>query len=220
MEQITAIFNQLSHLDTYLLTFIYDHGVLIYLIVGATVFFETGVFILAPVLPSDTLIFTAGALAACGYLRIELLLVVFFIAALGGDSLNYLLGRLLRKPVFSGKLPYLKPDKLDRVRDFYRKHGGVTVLYGRFVPVIRTFVPFTAGSGSMAYPQFLKFCSIGVAFWVLLYCLTGYFFGAIPLVKKYPAFILLGLALFALFPVIGKFIYDKITALQRKKLNS
>ena len=209
MDQIVAIFHQFSHLDTYLSTFLVNHKVLAYLIIGGIIFFETGVFVLAPLLPSDTLIFTAGALASSGNLHIGLLIVVSIIAAIAGDSLNYLIGRLLKKTLFSGKIPYLNPHKLERVRDFYQKHGGMTVLYGRFIPVIRTFVPFIAGSGSMAYARFLKFCSIGVVFWVLLNSLTGFYFSQIPFVKNHPAFVLLGLALFALLPGVIQFIYSR-----------
>ena len=209
MDQIVAILHQFSHIDTYLRTFLDNHKVLVYLIIGAIIFFETGVFVLAPLLPSDTLIFTAGALASSENLHIGLLIVVSIIAAIAGDSLNYLIGYQLKKPLFSGRLPFLNQNKLERVRDFYKKHGAMTVLYGRFIPVIRTFVPFTAGSGSMAFPRFLKFCSIGVVFWVLLNSLTGFFFSQIPIVKRYPAFILLGLTLFALLPGVIQFIYSK-----------
>lgn len=217
MDQIVAIAHQLSHLDLYIRTFIDNHGLVVYVILGVIIFFETGLFVLAPLLPSDTLIFTAGAIAAGGNLRIELLIIVFIIAAIAGDSLNYWLGRRFKDPLFSGKLPYLNPDRLERVQNFYRKHGGMTVMYGRFIPVIRTFVPFTAGSGSMAYPRFLKFCIIGVVFWVLLNVLTGFFFSRIPFVKSYPGFILIGLALFALLPGVIQFVYYRITAIKSVK---
>lgn len=217
MDHIVILFHQLSHLDSYLRTFIDNHGVLVYFIMSVIIFLETGLFVLAPVLPSDTLIFTAGALAAGGYLHIEQLIVLFSISAICGDSLNYLLGRVFNKPLFSGRLPFLNPHELDRIRVFYSKHGGLTVLYGRFVPVIRSLVPFTAGSGSMAYPRFLKFCSIGVVCWVLINSLTGYFFSEIPFVKKYPAFILLGLALLALIPGMIQFLYYRITGSKGSK---
>lgn len=216
MDQITAIIHQLSHLDTYLRAFINNHGVLVYMIIGMIVFFETGIFILAPILPSDTLIFTAGALAAGGDLRIELLIIIFSVAAIAGDSLNYLLGYLLKDSLFSGKIPFLNPHRLERVRDFYKKHGSMTVLYGRFIPVIRSFVPFTAGSGSMAYPRFLKFCIIGVLCWVLLNSLTGFFFSKVPVVREYPGLILLGLALFALLPGVIQFCYYRLSTKKNK----
>lgn len=209
MDQIAVIINQISHLDTYLRTFIDNHGVLVYLIIGVIVFLETGVFILAPILPSDTLIFTAGALAASESLRIDLLIIIFSVSAIAGDSLNYLLGCQLKDTLFSGKIPFLNPHKLEYIHEFYKKHGSMTVLYGRFIPVIRAFVPFTAGSGSMAFPRFLKFCTIGVLCWVLLNSLTGFFFGKIPFVKNYPGLILLGLALFALLPGVVQFSYYK-----------
>jgi membrane-associated protein len=211
VDQAVTIFQHLSHLDTYLRTFIDNHGLLVYIIIGIIVFFETGLLILAPILPSDTLIFTAGAIAAGGSLRIELLIIIFSIAAIAGDSLNYLFGCLLKDPLFSGKIPFLNPHKLDRVRDFYKRHGSITVLYGRFIPVIRTFIPFTAGSGSMAYPRFLKFCIIGVLCWVLLNSLTGFFFSKIPIVQEYPGLILLGLALFALIPGVIQFCYYRFS---------
>jgi membrane-associated protein len=207
MDQIGTIVHQASHLDTYINVFIDNHGLLVYVILGTIIFLETGLFVLAPILPSDTLIFTAGAVAASGNLHIMILIALFIVAAIGGDSLNYLLGRLLKKPLFSGRLPFLNQKRLNEVQKFFKNHGGMTVLYGRFIPVIRTFVPFTAGSGTMEYPKFLLFCIIGVTCWVLLNSLTGYFFGQIPFVKKYPALILLGLALFALIPGAIQFFY-------------
>jgi membrane-associated protein len=216
MDQIATLFHQILHFDKYILGFVENHGVLVYVIMAAIVFLETGLFVLAPLLPSDTLIFASGALAATGYLHLEILIGIFFLAAVSGDSLNYLLGRLLSEWLVSSKLPIINKHRLDQVRKFYYQHGGLTVLYGRFIPLIRTFIPFTAGSGSMAYLRFLKFCCIGVMLWVLLTVLSGYFFSEIPLVKKYPALIFLGLSLMGLLPGIVQLIYHK----SRKKRDS
>ena len=160
---------------------------------------ETGVVVLAPFLPSDTMLFTAGALSSFGSLDMRILLVAFYFGALAGDSLNFLIGRISRSGLFEHRY-FLNKKTLEKAKVFYEKHGGITVVYGRFIPVIRTFVPFLAGSASMSYKKFLIFSIPGTFLWVIVYCLSGYFFGNIPAVQNNFFLVLSGLAVIGILP--------------------
>lgn len=207
MNHITEFFRQLAD-PNFLQSLIQKYGGLIYLIMGTIVFLETGLFVLAPFLPSDTLIFAAGALSGSGLLQLDLLIIIFTIAAVLGDSLNFLLGRLTTKPLFSGRVPWLNQQRLRQVRYFYNQHGNITIFYGRFIPVVRSLVPFTAGSASVTYARFLAFCSMGVLLWVLLNSTTGFLFGGLPFVKENPALILIGMAIIPLIPAVIQISYS------------
>jgi membrane-associated protein len=196
---VTEIFQYIAHLNDYLSKLVEILGNWSYLIMFTIVMLETGVVVLAPFLPSDTMLFTAGTLSAFGSLDLKILLLAFYSGALAGDSLNFLIGKICSPKLFKNRLLHDRKT-LEKARKFYRKNGGITVVYGRFIPVIRTFVPFLAGSASMPYNKFILFSIPGTFLWVIVYCLSGYFFGNIPAVQNNFFWVLAGLAVIGILP--------------------
>ena len=138
------------HLDKHLSAVIQHYGVWTYSILFAIVFCETGL-VVTPILPGDSLLFTAGAFAAAGALKMEWLLVLLAVAAIGGDTLNYWIGSLLGPKVFHEESRFFNRKHLEQTHKFYEKYGGKTIILARFVPIVRTFAPFVAGIGQMSY---------------------------------------------------------------------
>jgi len=193
------------HIDQHLVTIVNSFGIWTYLILFAIIFIETGAVIL-PFLPGDSLLFAASALAAnLTYgLHIWTFVILFLAAALAGDSLNFLighsLGEALTRTSWFGRL--INQKQLAKSEKFFEKHGGITVTIARFMPIIRTFVPFVAASSRMEYRQFLRYNVIGCLLWVALCCGGGYFFGNIPFVKEHFSLVVLGIIVVSLIPAI------------------
>ena len=149
------------------------------------IFCETGL-VVTPFLPGDSLLFAAGALAAIdttGTLNVGLLFMVLVVAAILGDTANYLIGHFLGRKVLALKLPFVKQEYLDRTHQFYEHYGGKTIILARFVPIVRTFAPFVAGMGSMTYWRFISYNIVGGVLWISLFLFGGYLIGNIPLIK-------------------------------------
>ena len=185
------------HVDQHLLEFVRDYGILIYAILFLIIFVETGLVVM-PLLPGDSLLFAAGAIAATGAMDPVLLSILLFIAAVMGDSLNYQIGRYIGPRVFSMKLRFIKRDHLLKTQSFFEKHGGKTIIFARFLPIIRTFAPFIAGVSHMQYSRFLMFNVIGGAAWILSFVWLGYFFGNLPVIKDnftYVIFAIIGISM-------------------------
>ena len=193
------------HIDQHLVTIVNSFGIWTYLILFAIIFIETGAVIL-PFLPGDSLLFAASALAAnLTYgLHIWTFVILFLAAALAGDSLNFLighsLGEALTRTSWFGRL--INQKQLAKSEKFFEKHGGITVTIARFMPIIRTFVPFVAASSRMEYRQFIRYNVIGCLLWVALCCGGGYFFGNIPFVKEHFSLVVLGIIVVSLIPAI------------------
>src|ERR1043165_376339 len=172
MDFIKTIFEFALHFDKYLGGFVQQYGVLTYAILFAIIFCETGL-VVTPFLPGDSLLFAAGALAASidtgGILNPFLLIVVLSIAAIAGDTANYLIGAYIGPKVFERNSRFLKKEYLDRTNEFYAKYGGKTIILARFVPIVRTFAPFVAGVGKMNYRRFIMFNVIGGIVWVTIF---------------------------------------------------
>jgi membrane-associated protein len=183
MGFIQDFINFLLHLDQYLNILIQTFGVWTYVILFLVVFAETGL-VVAPFFPGDSLIFISGALAQTGILNAILLFIVFTVAAIIGDTVNYWIGHFFGEKFFKKQSRFFKIEYLKRTKDFYTKHGGKTIILARFIPIIRTFAPFVAGIGKMKYKKFISYNIIGGVAWVLLFLLAGYFFGSIPIVKN------------------------------------
>lgn len=181
---IEQIISFILHIDDHLVEIIEDFGNWTYAILFAIVFVETGLVIF-PFLPGDSLLFAAGTFAALGALNLPALLVVFFFAAVIGDSVNYEIGKkvgtTIRPNTFMGKM--INPEKMHKAEAFFNKHGGKTIVIARFMPFIRTFIPFVAGASRMKYGYFLMYNIIGAALWVAICTLLGYFFGNIPIIR-------------------------------------
>ncbi len=185
------------HVDQHLLEFVRDYGTWVYAILFLIIFVETGLVVM-PLLPGDSLLFAAGAIAATGAMDPVLLSILLFIAAVMGDSLNYQIGRYIGPRVFSMNLRFIKRDHLLKTQSFFEKHGGKTIIFARFLPIIRTFAPFIAGVSHMQYSRFLIFNVIGGAAWILSFVWLGYFFGNLPVIKDnftYVIFAIIGISM-------------------------
>ncbi len=190
------------HLDAHLLAAAQQYGVWVYALLFFIIFAETGL-IIAPFLPGDSLLFVAGALCGLDALQLHWLMPLLMLAAFSGDNTNYWIGRtlgvrLLEK--FGGR--FIKHEHLERTHAFYEKHGGKTILFARFLPIIRTFAPFVAGVGEMSYRFFVTFSALGSLCWIGSLTLAGYFFGNIPMVKNNLTLIILGIIFITLLPAL------------------
>lgn len=184
MELVGALWDFIVHLDAHLAGFVAQHGAWVYGLLFAIVFCETGL-VVTPFLPGDSLLFVVGALAAAGGMDIVLVMALLVAAALSGDNVNYWIGRWAGPRVFRLEdSRWFNRKHLARTHDFYDRHGGKAIILARFVPIVRTYVPFVAGVGAMPYARFLAFSVAGALAWVLSLCLAGYWFGNIPAVKK------------------------------------
>lgn len=206
MDLLTAFIELVLHLDAHLLALVNDYGVWVYGILFLIIFAETGL-VVAPFLPGDSLLFVAGALCGLGALQLHWLVPLLMLAAFGGDNTNYWIGRILGLRLFervSGR--FLKHEHLDKTHAFYEKHGGKTIIFARFLPIIRTFAPFVAGIGMMRYRLFLLFSALGSVAWISSLTVAGYFFGNIPAVKNNLTLIIVGIIVLSFLPAIREFI--------------
>ena len=180
MEILAALWDLAVHLDAHLARFVAEHGAWVYALLFAVIFCETGL-VVTPFLPGDSLLFVVGTLAAVGGMHIGLIILVLVAAALCGDNVNYWVGRTLGRRIAAR---WINPSHLERTHQFYERHGGKTIIIARFMPIIRTYVPFVAGLGAMPYARYLGYCVAGALLWVISLTLAGYFFGNIPAVKQ------------------------------------
>ncbi len=195
------------HVDEHLADFVQTHGRLVYGLLFAIIFAETGL-VVTPFLPGDSLLFAAGAIAGTGMLDVRLVMLLLFIASVLGDAVNYSVGRYIGPRVFRpdgrrGRLErLLNPRHLERTHEFFEKHCGKAVVLARFVPIVRTFIPFVAGAGSMTYSTFAFYNVFGGALWVLTCVGAGYLFGAIPIVKENFELVVVGIVAVSVLPMV------------------
>jgi len=189
------------HLDTYLNVVIQQYGVWIYCILFVVVFLETGV-VVTPFLPGDSLLFTAGALAARGDLAVGWLFMLLLLAAVLGDTVNYSIGHLVGPRAFHGQNRFFKREHLDRTHQFYVRHGGKTIVLARFIPIMRTFAPFVAGIGRMSYGRFVIYNVLGGLLWTVLFVFGGYYFGNQPVVQQNFSLVILAIIVLSLMPLV------------------
>jgi membrane-associated protein len=189
------------HIDTHLVEIVTNYQGWTYAILFLIIFCETGL-VVTPFLPGDSLLFAAGAVAAMqGHpLSVVYLIPLTFMAAFTGDNTNYSIGRFLGVKVYEKDYKLIKRKYLDETHAFYEKHGGVTLIIARFMPIIRTFAPFVAGVGTMKYSRFLLFCILGNLIWVNIFILAGFFFGNIPFVKENFSIVVLGIIAVSFVP--------------------
>ncbi len=206
MDLFAAFVDIVLHLDTHLLSLIQQYGDLVYAILFLIIFSETGL-VVAPFLPGDSLLFVAGALCGMGSMALHILTPLLMLAAFSGDNTNYWIGRLVGLKLF--KRPgsrVFKREHLDKTHVFYEKHGGKTILFARFLPIIRTFAPFVAGVALRSYRLFLLFSALGSVFWVGSFMALGYFFGNIPVIKNNLTLMVVGIVFISFLPAIREFI--------------
>ncbi len=210
MEFFSNIIDLFLHLDKHLTEIISQYGTWTYLILFLVIFIETGVVVM-PFLPGDSLLFAAGALAANpeNNLNVVLLMLLLFIAAFLGDTLNYTIGDYLGPKVFRRDYRFLKREYLLQTQAFYDKHGGKTIIFARFIPIIRTFAPFVAGVGTMKYSKFISYNIIGGFLWVVTFTMIGYFLGNLPIVKKNFTLVIFAIILISVMPPVYEFLKHK-----------
>ncbi len=200
MEFLTTVIDVFLHLDRYLSTIIGAYGGWTYAILFLVIFCETGL-VVTPFLPGDSLLFAAGTFAALGVLDPHVLFLLLTAAAILGDTVNYWIGHWVGPRAFGGSIRWLRQDYLRRTELFYERHGGKTIVLARFVPIIRTFAPFVAGVGTMAYPRFVAFNVGGAVVWVGLFIYGGYFFGNLPVVRANFSLVVLAIILLSVLPL-------------------
>jgi membrane-associated protein len=201
VDLLLSAWDLLVHLDQHLAAVLQQYGAWIYLILFVIIFSETG-FVVTPFLPGDSLLFVAGALAATGGMDVHLLALLLVIAGVLGNTVNYSIGYYLGPRVFQWEGSRLFNRKaLDRAHAFYEKHGGVTIIITRFVPILRTFAPFVAGIARMTYLRFTAYNLAGGLAWVLSLLYTGYWFGNVPIVKQNLSAVILGVIVLSVMPL-------------------
>jgi membrane-associated protein len=213
MEILEIIKELLFHTKDYLEDFVSKHGLWIYALLFLIVFCETGLVVF-PLLPGDSLLFTAGVLAGNANNNLDVLLIIILLifAALLGDNTNYFVGKYLAKKGEGAKLFgifTIRKDYLDKTNHFYEKHGVRTIIIARFVPIVRTFAPFVAGVGNMKYNKYIIFCFIGAVLWVSSITLAGYFLGSNAWIQANFEKVVFGIILVSLVPVAIEFIKHK-----------
>ena len=205
METISVLIDLFLHLDKHLNEIISQYGAITYLILFLIIFAETGL-VVTPFLPGDSLLFAAGALSVSGSINVLILFFLLCIAAVIGDSVNYAFGKYLGPKIFEKeRIRFLKKEHLDRTHAFYAKHGGKTIIIARFIPIIRTFAPFVAGIGSMAYFKFISYNIIGGIAWVAIFIFGGYFFGNLPFVRSNFSIVIIAIVLISVLPAVFEF---------------
>ena len=201
MDILLSGWDLVVHLDRHLAALVQQHGPWIYLLLFAIIFSETGL-VVTPFLPGDSLLFVAGALAAAGGMDVHLLGLVLVVAAVLGNTVNYSIGYYIGPKVFHWEGTRVFNRKaLDRAHAFYERHGGKTIIITRFVPILRTFAPFVAGIGRMAYLRFSVYNLAGALAWVLSLLYAGYWFGNVPVVKQNLSAVILGVIALSLTPL-------------------
>jgi membrane-associated protein len=215
-----ALIDLFLHLDQHLAEFVATYGVWIYALLFAIIFAETGL-IVTPFLPGDSLLFAAGAIAATGALDVRLLFLLLTAAAILGDAVNYSVGRYVGPRVFraedhTGTLHrLLNREHLDKAHAFFERHGGKAIVLARFAPIVRTFVPFVAGAGSMTYSAFAFYNVTGAVAWVGICVGGGWLFGEIPIVKENFSIVALGIVAISLIPIFLEWWKHRRTAARR-----
>ena len=203
MQTLKDLLDQMLHLQDHLNNFTSQYGSLVYGLLFLIIFCETGL-VVTPFLPGDSLLFAVGALSAdpASGINVWIVGIVMLVAAILGDTVNYWIGRR-----FSGwatrKFPrIIKQSHLDKTSQFFVRYGGKTIIIARFVPIVRTFAPFVAGSGAMDYRKFMTFNIVGAILWVGLLLPAGWYFGNFPIVKNNFELVIFGIIGVSLLPMI------------------
>ena len=198
---LMQLLGMILHVDKSLGDFIAQYGTMVYWVLFAIIFCETGLVVL-PFLPGDSLLFIAGAFCASGHMNIWVLMALLIFAAIAGNTVNYWIGEAIGHKVFTHDYKWLDKKALLRTHLFFEKHGGKTIILCRFVPVVRTFAPFVAGVSEMTFARFQLFNVTGAVLWVAGLASCGYFFGNIPVIRDHlNAIVLIGVGA-AIIPVL------------------
>jgi membrane-associated protein len=201
------------HLDVHLDELVANYGPWIYAILFLIIFCETGLVVM-PLLPGDSLLFAAGAVAASGRLDIVWLCALLMVAAILGNALNYWVGRVAGVELQRRFPRLIKQRYLDKTRDYFERYGGKTVIIARFVPIVRTVAPFAAGIGQMAHLRYQSYNVAGSVLWVMLLVPAGYFFANVPIVKDNFSVVVIGIIIVSILPAVFEFARERMRAVQ------
>lgn len=197
----SQLFSFILHIDTHLFSLVVDYGTLLYLLLFIIVFCETGL-VITPFLPGDSLLFAAGTVVGAGYLSYPILIVVLLTAAIIGDAVNYMIGNYIGPTIFNRETKLLNKHHLNKAHIFYEKHGGKAVILARFMPIIRTIIPFIAGIANMNPRKFLVYNILGAIIWVVSLVSAGYLLGNIPVVRRHFSLVIYGIIVLSVMPII------------------
>jgi membrane-associated protein len=209
MDLVKGFIDFFLHLDVHLAEVIHNYGTSTYALLFLIVFLETGL-VVTPFLPGDSLLFAAGSFAGLGALHLWPLYFLMCAAAIVGDTVNYAIGAYLGPRVFQySRSRFFNPEHLKKTHAFYEKYGGKTIIFARFIPIVRTFAPFVAGVGKMSYAYFLGFNVIGGILWVSVCVFAGYFFGNLPFVKKNFSLVIIVIVLISVLPALVEYLRNR-----------
>ncbi|MGH8017114.1 MAG: DedA family protein [Opitutaceae bacterium] len=203
-DLIKKLVDFIIHIDRHLAEIIASYGAWTYAVLFLIVFAETGL-VVTPFLPGDSLLFAAGAFCAKPEtgLNVHAMALLLFVAAVAGDSVNYYIGSKIGPAVFRREdSMFLRRKHLDRAHAFFERYGGRAIIFARFVPIVRTFVPFVAGVGQMTYARFFAFNVIGGFVWVYFFTYAGYIFGNQPFVQRNFKLVILAIIILSVVPMI------------------
>ncbi|WP_114783982.1 DedA family protein [Botryobacter ruber] len=211
MELLLYLLDFILHIDLHLLELLRQYQSWIYFLLFIIIFCETGL-VITPFLPGDSLLFALGALAAIpsSGLNLMLLLVLLCVAAIMGDSFNYFSGLKLGASMYERNYWFFRQANLQKATQFYNRYGGRTIIYARFIPIVRTFAPFVAGMAKMDYRRFLYFNVAGALLWVVFFLLIGYLFGNLPAVKKNFSLLVLGIIILSMLPPVLSAVRERL----------
>lgn len=210
MDLIYSLIDFILHIDDHLVEIVNNYQTWTYLILFLIIFAETGL-VVTPFLPGDSLLFAAGAIIAKPEtdLNIFVMCGLLIVAGILGDMVNYHIGQYIGPKAFSGRYKFLKKEYLEKTEKFYDKYGGKTIIYARFVPIVRTFAPFVAGVGSMSYAKFASYNVIGAIVWVTSFLFIGYFFGGLPVIKDNFTVVVFAIIILSVLPPIVEIVKEK-----------
>ena len=209
LESLSSLVGAVLALDQTLVRLAGEYGAWLYALLFAVIFAETGL-VVTPFLPGDSLLFVAGTVAAgVDSLDVHVVVVVLIAAAILGDSVNYAIGRWIGPKVFEHESRWIKREYLTQTQAFYDRYGAVTIVIGRFVPIVRTFAPFLAGVAEMRYRRFLAYNVVGGIVWVGSLVYAGYLFGNLPWVKQHLSWIVVGIVVVSLVPAVTTFLKER-----------
>jgi len=210
LELIYSLIDFILNIDEHLVNIVSSYQTWTYLIIFLIIFAETG-FVVTPFLPGDSLLFAMGAIIANpeSELNIFLMCGLLIVAAILGDLTNYHIGKYLGPKAFSGKYRFLKKEYLEKTQMFYNKYGGKTIIYARFVPIVRTFAPFVAGVARMDYVKFGSYNIVGGILWIASFLFIGYFFGGLPVIKDNFTYVIFAIIILSVLPPIIEMVRER-----------
>jgi membrane-associated protein len=212
VENLRQILDYFIHIDVHLEALIQTYGLWTYAILGLTIFSETG-FVVTPFLPGDSLLFAAGAISVKGVLSPLVLFLLLSVAAILGNTLNYWIGYFIGPNILlKNKIPFVNKEYLQRAHRYFEKYGGRTIIFARFLPIFRTFVPFIAGMSTMSYGRYMLYNVVAGVLWVGLFVFAGYYFGNLPIVKNNFSLVIVAIIVVSALPAVVEVLRRKLSA--------